>query len=194
MSNTHLSRDERVHALVRAANELIMENGISDVSLTAIATRSGVSRQWLYEFFPDIDAIYAALYQDARIRFLAADIAPPTEPGELSRYLKDLTVLYLSLPAPAAMVGSYAINGGLRDSPSAKALRESILGNLDRLWVTPMVSFGYRREELIASVITMMNSVFGLVIAVHSGLTSKEVATRRLSGVIDAVVTEAFGH
>ena len=185
---THLSRDERLRALLEAASDLIAERGISEVSLSAIATRSGVSRQWLYEFFPDIDSIFAALYQNARDEYLKPNATPPVGLFERIEYLKREIDSYLDLPVACAIVGSYAINGGLRKTGSIRALRESILGNLERGWVEPMVQQGVSREESYASVITLMNTVYGLVTAIDGGLTTRAVAQRRLASVIDAVV------
>ena len=47
MTTIHLTRDERISTILQAASEIVVESGVEAATITAIANRSGVSRQWL---------------------------------------------------------------------------------------------------------------------------------------------------
>ena len=48
-------------ALLRAARDCVLENGVRRSTLTEIARRAGVSRMTLYRRFPDVDSMVTAL-------------------------------------------------------------------------------------------------------------------------------------
>lgn len=53
-------REDQRQAIVLAALELLMEGGSADLSMSMVAERSGISRQTLYRYFPDLNSILAA--------------------------------------------------------------------------------------------------------------------------------------
>ncbi|MEN0139833.1 MAG: TetR/AcrR family transcriptional regulator [Rhodococcus sp. (in: high G+C Gram-positive bacteria)] len=70
------------NALVRAAVELLEEDGAAELSLRAAARRAGVSTAAPYRHFSDRDALLSAVaavgYQDLAARLAAAHPAPTT--------------------------------------------------------------------------------------------------------------------
>ncbi|MFF2554830.1 TetR/AcrR family transcriptional regulator [Nocardia sp. NPDC058058] len=69
-------------ALLRAAIELLEENGAAELSLRAVARRAGVSTAAPYRHFADRDALLSAVaavgYRDLAARLAAAHPAPVT--------------------------------------------------------------------------------------------------------------------
>jgi AcrR family transcriptional regulator len=191
MTTIHLSRDERVSTILQAASEIVMESGVEAATITAIANRSGVSRQWLYDFFPDVNAIFAALYDEVERKYFHTDnvVKPKTE--SFSNYVKRQSSVYLTMPVAFAMVTSYALNGGARNSESGAALRAMMIGTWEKSWVDPLVEAGFGRSEVFGSILTITNAAVGLNIAINEGLTTHEVAERRLHAIIDAIMGSA---
>ncbi|MFF2084000.1 TetR/AcrR family transcriptional regulator [Nocardia sp. NPDC058176] len=74
-------------ALLRAAVELLEENGAAELSLRAVARRAGVSTAAPYRHFADRDALLSAVaavgYQDLANRLIAA-CQSPTTPEDLA--------------------------------------------------------------------------------------------------------------
>jgi AcrR family transcriptional regulator len=188
MTGVRMSHEDRFNAIVAAARELIEQGGVSAVTLTAIALRSGVSRQWLYEFFPDINSVFAFVYAEGRRDHFHEDRAPEHAGESLRDYLMRRAAIYLDLPVASAIIGVHALNGGLKKSASDLSLRDSIYANLQAVWVEPMVERGFARDDLFASIVSVVNVIFGLVIAIDNGYTTREVAERRLSVTIEAVM------
>jgi AcrR family transcriptional regulator len=188
MTTIHLSRDERVTSILKAASEIIMESGIEATTVTAIAARSGVSRQWLYDFFPDVEAILQALYVEAQQQYFVEEpLMLPGDP-EFTDFVRRGAVAWLRMPVPFAILTSYALNGGTRSSATSSTLRSYILEHFERTWVDPMVAFGYSRAVLYGSIMSIINTALGLNVAISEGLTTYEVAEERLFTIVEALL------
>lgn len=191
MTTVHLSRDERIETILQAASEIVMESGVEAATITSIANRSGVSRQWLYDFFPDVTAIFRALYDEVQEKYFHMDNSVEPKNFDFADYVKAQSAVYLTMPVSFAMVASYALNGGARGSSSGAQLRELMIDSFDEAWVQPLIAVGYTREEVFGSIVTITNTAIGLNIAINDGLTTYDVAVRRLNGVIDSLMGAA---
>lgn len=56
-------RTRTLHSILGAAMRIVEEEGIAGLSMSNLALRAGVSRQTLYNYFPDIDAVLAGLVE-----------------------------------------------------------------------------------------------------------------------------------
>jgi AcrR family transcriptional regulator len=65
-------RAQQRAALVRAANDILIEQGAGAVTPGAVGARAGLARSSFYQYFPSGAAILAAIVEDA---FAAADTA-----------------------------------------------------------------------------------------------------------------------
>ncbi|MFI5500796.1 TetR/AcrR family transcriptional regulator [Nocardia asteroides] len=81
-SNTPYHHGDLPTALVRAAIELLEENGAAELSLRAAARRAGVSTAAPYRHFADRDALLSAVaavgYRDLAMELAMASAAPTT--------------------------------------------------------------------------------------------------------------------
>jgi len=87
MADTPYHHGDLPSALVRAAIELLEENGAADLSLRAAARRAGVSTGAPYRHFPDRNALLsavAAVGYTELARDLAAVNTAPSTPEELA--------------------------------------------------------------------------------------------------------------
>lgn len=77
--------------ILRTAADLIAERGMADVAMSVLARRAGVARATLYNYFPDLEHVVAALVAEQAARFrhgLDQQLAEATDPAEqLRRYL-----------------------------------------------------------------------------------------------------------
>jgi AcrR family transcriptional regulator len=64
--------ERTTHQIVAAALALVEANGLSGVTMSAIADAAGVARQTLYNHFPDLDAIIGAVLQQHAIEAIDA--------------------------------------------------------------------------------------------------------------------------
>jgi AcrR family transcriptional regulator len=175
-------------SILHAATDVVMEKGIEAATITAIANRSGVSRQWLYDFFPDVDSILAALYEETQREYFTGPRFDPSTATTFAEYVEKESLAFLDMPVAFAIVTSYALNGGTSKSSSGSALRDLILDSYEQAWVTPLVKIGFTREQVYASIVAITNCIVGLSIAIHEGLTSRDIAEQRVIAVVRAIV------
>jgi AcrR family transcriptional regulator len=100
---------ERVEGLLRAAAELIAEQGVEGVAFSEIARRTGTAQGSLYQYFPSKDALVirlhgrlvddlAATVSACSARFLATD-GPRDVAAMLDSLLPELARFYAAHPA-----------------------------------------------------------------------------------------------
>ncbi len=72
-------RSEKAHhAILRAAAELLLERGLAEVSMDAVAARAGVSKATIYRWWPTKETLALdALYHEWQ------DVPPPRDTGTL---------------------------------------------------------------------------------------------------------------
>jgi AcrR family transcriptional regulator len=56
---------ERIHAVIEATKQLVVELDPDDVTTTLVAERAGVSVAWIYQYFEDRQAIFDTIVLDA---------------------------------------------------------------------------------------------------------------------------------
>ncbi len=96
---------KRIEAIVDAAEEVLLSSGYSGLTTNAIAARAGASIGTLYQFFPNKDAIVAALaerYLDCMRRaleLLQAPVAVDMSPSEwIDQAVDGLIRIHLDRP------------------------------------------------------------------------------------------------
>jgi AcrR family transcriptional regulator len=92
-------RDAVREATLDAAGGLVTEHGLTGVTMSRIAQRSGIGRATLYKYFPDLDSVLAAWHERQVARHLRqlAEIADRTD-GAAARLHAVLTA-YADLSA-----------------------------------------------------------------------------------------------
>ena len=78
-------RDAVRDATLDATAALVAEHGLTGVTMSQVAERSGIGRATLYKYFPDLEAILAAWHERhiaGHLRHLAAVGEEVTDPGE----------------------------------------------------------------------------------------------------------------
>lgn len=100
--------------IMRAALELIAARGLGGVSMSALATQAGVSRQTLYNHFPDVDSVVVAVvsaHNDEALaqldRTLSLCSSAPEKVAQLVRHYAEL--------------GAHAQHGDVQQGLSAAA-------------------------------------------------------------------------
>jgi AcrR family transcriptional regulator len=146
------SHKERLRAtIIDAAIDLVRDRGRNDVAMSAIATRAGIGRATLYNYFPDVDHILAAYVVDEFDRFhasLDAELADTV--GALARLTVVVTATVQYLASGRHQAGAAIM--GLDDfSPPAQQLVDGVMaGFRERLVavVDEAVTAGLLRPDI----------------------------------------------
>ena len=156
--------------------------------MKAIANESGVSRQWMYEFFPDVESILHALFVEVQTNYFETlEAAEPRTP-DFQTSIAERVSRFLDMPVTFAMLTSYALNGGAHQGSAGSQLRTLIWDTFEATWIEPLVVAGFVREGVVASLLTLTNAAIGLNIAVAEGLTTRAIAEQRLLELVQAII------
>ena len=186
-------QDDRQQRILDVTLRLLEERALGEITMTMIADEAGISRAWLYKLFPDLGSLYAELFSRIQPVFFHTVDSPPPLGSGLLKYMIDRCDTYLDLPVGSAILASYALNGGEHTSSSLIGLRDRFLETLERVWVEPIVSLGNEPDFARASVLTFMNVVLGLVVAVGQARISRESAHTCLVTSITGIVGDLHG-
>jgi AcrR family transcriptional regulator len=167
-------------AVLDAAAALVAEHGLTGVTMSAIATGTGIGRATLYKYFPDIDAVLTAWHERQVAQHLAllseAAARTATPLGRLRAVLTaytelrrghdgggDLAAMLHGSPHVTAahahlqaflreLIAAAVAAGEIRTEPAAADLAAFCLAALDHL--PPSRPAALRRVELVLAALT----------------------------------------
>jgi AcrR family transcriptional regulator len=157
----YLRASARRSQLLDAATAIIGRRGLGGVTVAAVALEAGVSRQWVYEHFSDLDDLYRALILD---RFSALDTnidaAKRRSTGtELAAFAA--REVFALAPADRRILRALVIGTGWNRPELAEIeteLRERIIGR----WTGYLRKAGHGEPNARAIVWAVVNAVFAL--------------------------------
>jgi AcrR family transcriptional regulator len=122
---THRGAEERVTAILDAAEKLLQSAAVEDFSLTLVAKSAGIPNASIYHFFPSAEAVLAGLlrrYFGEMDTLVAAELgaAPAMDWQRLVRHLFDnIRIFYARHPVAAKLVLHVGGFGGLQSVDDA---------------------------------------------------------------------------
>ena len=178
---------QRIDAVVAVTTELIGTDGVHNVTLASIAERTGITRQWLHQLFPNLHAIYALIYEQMKKDYLRIDQQLPLDRAERIEFQCAQVPQWLDMPVAHALLGTYILNGSARNSSEGTTLRDRLIDDMDRGWVAQFAEQGIAAENISSGILILLNSLFGVVIGIHDGLTGRAAVELRLVALIRAL-------
>jgi AcrR family transcriptional regulator len=126
-------------ACLRAARELLEEDGSAALSLRAVARRAGVSPSAPYRHYADRDALLAAVaasgYRELAERLVAAQPVPPSTPDDLAE--SAVAYVRFALEHPAlfrAMFAEPCDAKSAERTAAVTAISDSVTSNIGRVF------------------------------------------------------------
>ncbi|HXQ63068.1 MAG TPA: TetR/AcrR family transcriptional regulator [Acidimicrobiales bacterium] len=181
----YLRAGERRTQLLDAAAAVIGREGIGGLTVAGVALEAGVSRQWVYEHFSDLDDLYRALIED-RFAALDADIDAAREcltGTALATFAARR--LFALVPADRRILRAL-VDGAGWNRPElagiASELRERILGR----WTGLARLAGHDDVEVRAIVWALVHAAFGLADQIERESLGVEEAVALLIVLVEA--------
>jgi AcrR family transcriptional regulator len=157
----YLRAGARRSQLLDAATALIGRQGLGSVTVAAVALEAGVSRQWVYEHFSDLDDLYRALILD-RFSTLDANIdAAKTQSTGTELATFAAREVFALAPADRRILRALVVGAGWNRPELAEietVLRERIIGR----WTGYVRQAGHDEPNARAIVWAVVNAVFAL--------------------------------
>ena len=173
----YLRAPDRRAAILDAANQLISDEGLGQLSISNVAVRAKISRQLIYRHFVDVNEILLAIvelrFSTIFSQFDQAESEFDHDPGAViqSQFLSGLA---LSVPdqhlVRSVFSGLDQLHPEMRSGVSI--LRENLL---DR-WALLTVPDRYRDPVVRARIWSIFHAMFGLWDFLNAGLLTTEEA------------------
>jgi AcrR family transcriptional regulator len=114
-------RSRTVHSILGAAMQIVMEEGVAGLSMSALAQRAGMSRQTIYNYFPDVEAVLTGLVEmgDAGDTELARRMEGEDDPRAALCVFVDAVVASAASGHPSAVALAPALPATLRNAIAA---------------------------------------------------------------------------
>ncbi len=122
-------------SILVAAMYIVSEEGLAGLSMSALAARAGVSRQTLYNYWPDVDAVLAGMVElgDVGTEELARQLASEDDPRAAFGLLVSAAVESIRAGHPSLSALTAALPADLRATMQAHEERaEGIVADLLR--------------------------------------------------------------
>jgi AcrR family transcriptional regulator len=157
----YLRAGARRTQLLDAAAAIIGRHGLGSLTVAGVAAEAGVSRQWVYEHFSDLDDLYRALIED---RFAALDAnidAAKTRSTGVELATFAARQVFALVPADRKILRSLVVGAGW-NRPELAGIESELRERILHRWTGFLRAAGYDDPEARAIVWVIVNAVFGL--------------------------------
>ncbi|MCZ8015215.1 MAG: TetR/AcrR family transcriptional regulator [Limnobacter sp.] len=186
----YLGKDDRKKALLNCAAELVEEAGWGVLNMSALADRAGVSRQLVYQHFPNLESLLGAtawvVFTDT-MEGTAQAIA--SHPDDLKQAIRAAELVSLDMPVGRGDALWQLIAGSGLNSPELETIRLGIRDVILKLWV-PAVRKEKNLDKAAATSLVWMVilSFWGIRQLIRDGLVSREQGIAQFDSLLDRLM------
>lgn len=186
----YLGKDDRKKALLHSAAELVEEAGWGVLNMSALADRAGVSRQLVYQHFPNLESLLGAtawiVFTDT-MEGTAQAIA--SHPNDLKQAIRAAELVSLDMPVGRGDALWQLIAGSGLNSPELETIRVGIRDVILKLWV-PTVRKEKNLDKAAATSLVWMVilSFWGIRQLIRDGLVSREQGIAQFDALLDQLI------
>jgi AcrR family transcriptional regulator len=185
----YLRAGERRAQLLEAAATIVGREGLGGLTIAGLAAEAGVSRQWVYEHFSDLDSLYRALILD---RFASLDTSIDAATSrmagtELATFAA--RELFALVPADRRILRAL-VDGAGWNRPELAGIESELRERIFKRWTSHVRSTGQDELQARAIVWAVVNAAFGLADQVEREALTPERAVAIL-GLLVSPLTRA---
>ena len=182
----YLRSGERRSQLLAAAAAVVGRDGLGSLTMACVAAEAGVSRQWLYEHFADLDDLCRALFLD-RFAILDARLdAARDRGGPLDRVLFAARAVF-GLAAADRRILWALVDGSGSNGPELAGIQSDLRERIMRRWTAMVRAAGHQEVEARAVVWTVTHAVFALADQIERESLSVESAEELVRTMVTAL-------
>ena len=186
----YLGKDERKRALLQSAAELVEEAGWGVLNMSALADRAGVSRQLVYQHFPNLEGLLGAtawaIFNDT-MQGTAQAIA--NYPDDLKQAIRAAELVSLDMPVGRGDALWQLIAGSGLNSPELDTIRLGIRDVILKLWVPSIQKIKGIDEAAATSMVWMIIlSFWGIRQLIRDKVVEREQGIAQFDALLDRVL------
>lgn len=186
----YLGKDDRRKQLLQAASALVEQHGWSALSMSSLAESTGVSRQLIYQHFPNLEALLSAtswaIFVDTMEGTRDAIMQHPTD---LKAAIMAAELVTLDMPVGRSDALWQLVAGMDLGMPELESIRVGIRDVIIGLWVPSISKLKGLDEENAKSLVWMMIMAFWATRnMIRDKVVSREVGLKQFHTVIEALL------
>ncbi len=186
---SYLPANERRSLIVQAASRLISRDGLHGLTMVAVAKEAGVSRQLVYDHFPDLPTLFeAAFAEQARQYALGLDDVFAVGAGDAATMARRLFEHVLAL-GPETLRVVRALIGGVVPVELA-GVREQFRATIGKRWSPWFRTLGLDDQSSNALVWVMTAAYLSLAELVDDREIGADGAASIMAMLADGIVSQ----
>jgi AcrR family transcriptional regulator len=186
----YLSASERRSRILQAASRVIYRDGLNGLTMVAVAKEAAVSRQLVYDHFPDLSMLFeAAFAEQARLYAQGLDDVLAVGVSDITTMVRQLFEHVLAL-GPETLRVVRALIGGTTPVELA-AFRDEFRTTIAARWSSLFRSLGLDAQWSNALVWVMTAAYLSLAELVEDREIEADGAASILAMLADGIVTQA---
>jgi len=187
---SYLPADVRRSLIVQAASRLISRDGLNGLTMVAVAKEARVSRQLVYDHFPDLPALFqAAFAEQARQYARGLDDVFALGARDVATMARQLLEHVLALGPDTLRVVRALIGGAV---PAELAgIREQFRATIGNRWSPWFRTLGFDDQSSDALVWVMTAAYLSLAESVGDGELGADRAATIMAMLADGIVNQA---
>ena len=187
---SYLPAGVRRSLIVQAASRLISRDGLHGLTMVAVAQEAGVSRQLVYDHFPDLPTLFrAAFAEQVRQYDLGLESVFALSAGDAEGIARALFEHVLALGPETRSVVRALIDGAV--PLELTAIREQFRATIDRRWSSWFRTLGLDNQSSNALVSVMTSAYLSAAELVDNGEIGADAATTIVAMLADGIISHA---
>jgi AcrR family transcriptional regulator len=187
---SYVSSVERESLILQAASRLISRDGLNGLTMVAVAKQAGVSRQLVYDHFPDLPTLFQAVFADQVRRYeRGLDEIFALGAGDAAAMAGRLFEHVLALGPETLQVVRALVGGAI--PVELAGLREQFRTRVAERWSVWFRSLRFDDQRSNALVWVMTAAYLSLGELVGDGEIGADGAVSILAMLADGIVSQA---
>lgn len=186
---SYLPAGVRRSLIVQAASGLISRDGLHGLTMVAVAKEAGVSRQLVYDHFPDLPTLFRAVFaEQARQYELGLDDVFALSSGDTATMARQLFEHVLALGPETRRVVRALIGGAV--PLELTGIRQQFRATISERWCSWFRTLGLDDQSSNALVSVMTSAYLGAAELVDDGEIGAEAAAAIVAMLAEGIVSQ----
>ena len=186
----YLGKEDRRKSLLNAAAELVEEAGWGVLNMSALADRAGVSRQLVYQHFPNLESLLGAtawaIFTDT---MQGTALAITSNPHDIKQAIRAAVFVSLDMPVGKGDALWQLIAGSGLNSPELETIRLGIRDVILSLWVPAIrKAKGLDKPAATSLVWMVILSFWGVRQLIRDQLISREQGVAQFDALLNRLL------
>ena len=188
---SYLGKDDRRKFLLVCASELVETQGWAALTMSALAVSANVSRQLIYQHFPNLESLLSATSVHIFMGTMeATQQAISSHSNDLRAAIRSASLVSLDLPVGRGDALWQLIAGMSLGSPELEKIRLQIRDVILSLWVPSVSQTRQINQSAATSLVWMcMMSFWGIRQLIRDGVITREQGIESFDQFLDNLVS-----